>query len=178
VRVNTKSTLGVGVPVGSGVAVGGRGTSVLVGGSGVDVLVDSGVAVGGGVTVGGGVQVGDGVDVAGMAVGASVGVAVSVGVGVLVNLGMRVGVGVGSGAVMAAQPASRAPDKIMPTAASPVRLHARIERWVPKKDKVTLARITFPLSAVSAIISANCQRTDLVPKVGFEPTRGVNLTHF
>jgi hypothetical protein len=172
VRVKVKSTLGVGVLVGSGVAVGGRGIGVLVGGSGVGVLVGNGVAVGGGVNVG------DGVDVGGGSVGAGVGVAVSVGVGVLVNLGMRVGVGVGAGVDMKAQPASRTPDKIMPTAAIPVRVCARNARWVPKKDNITFARITFPLSVVSDIIPGNNQSIHLVPKVGFEPTRGVNLTHF
>ena len=51
-----KSMLGVGVLVGSGVAVGGRGVAVRVGGSGVGVLLGSGVCVGGtgvGVYVGG-----------------------------------------------------------------------------------------------------------------------------
>ncbi len=128
--MKTKSMLGVGVLVGSGVAVGGRGVAVLVGGSGVGVCDGSGVDVGGtAVGVGG----------AGVAVkvgGSGVGVAVSTRVGVLDGLGRGVGVGggVGVGVVKSAQPASNIADKTMPTATRMVRHDARAERWGLVKD--------------------------------------------
>ncbi len=139
-----KSTLGVGVLLGSGVAVGGRGVAVRVGGSDVGVWDGSGVmvAVGGsGVAVGG-----IGVDVGVSVGGSGVGVAVSTGVGVLVGLGKRVGVGVG--AANAAQPTSRTPDKTMPTATGMMRCNAPAERRDIKKDDGSLTRITFPLRMI------------------------------
>lgn len=142
--VKTKSTLGVGVLVGSGVAVGGRGVAVKVGGNGVDVLVGSGVWVG--VCVGAGVAVG-GTSV-GVAVGGNgVGVAVSMGVAVLDGRGTRVTVGVGVGVAVAPQPTSARPDKTMPTAKSMGRNIARAGRWDLKTDN-NVARITFPLRTI------------------------------
>ena len=64
--------LGVGVAVGGGVLVGGKGVGVSVGGRSVGVSVGTGVSVGIGVSVGNGV-------------GVSVGIGVSVGMGVGVS---------------------------------------------------------------------------------------------
>lgn len=160
--MKTKSTLGVGVLVGSGVAVGGRGVGVLVGGTGVGVWDGSDVAVADGVFVGGngvGVSVG----------GRGVGVAVSIGVGVFVGLGNRVGVGVGVGVTSKPQPTTKAPDKRMPTVIKACRT-ALAERWDPHKDSLNLTAITFPLRLIWDIIPLRSAGTCLVPKVGFEPT--------
>lgn len=173
--MKTKSTAGVGVLVGSGVAVGGRGVGVRVGGAGVGVWVGCDVAVGGtGVAVGG-----SGVGGSGVAVGGSgVGVAVSIGVGVLVDLGRRVGEGVGVGAATDPHPTSKAPDNRMPTATITMRFNAPVERWDPSKDEPSLTRITFPLRAGWDIIPADRRirpgaggriRTDMrVPSLAFE----------
>ncbi len=166
--VKTKSTLGVGVLVGSGVAVGGRGVGVragvLVGSTGVGVWDGSGVAVADGVCVGGngvGVSVG----------GRGVGVAVSIGVGVLVGLGNRVGVGVGVGVASKPHPTTRAPDNRTPTVIRACRA-ALAERWDSHKDSFSLTAITFPLRLIWDIMYDTLRSAGacLVPKVGFEPT--------
>jgi hypothetical protein len=79
-KQSTPCYCGVGVAVGSAVAI-GSGVGVAIG-SGVGVAIGSGV----------GVAIGSGV---GVAVGSGVGVAVGSGVGVVVGSGVGVGVGVG-----------------------------------------------------------------------------------
>jgi hypothetical protein len=165
-RVKTKSTLGVGVSVGSGVAVGGRGVAVRVGGNGVGVRVGTLVAVGDGVALAVAVG-GNGVDV--FVGGTGVSVAVSTGVGVMVATGGRVGEGTGVGAATP-QATIIPPDNTMPTATAMLRHDALNERWDRVPENADLTRITFPLRAVWDIIPARTGANYLVPKVGFEPT--------
>jgi hypothetical protein len=155
--VTTKSTLGVGVLVGSGVAVGGRGVAVLVGGSAVGVSDGCGVEVGGtvvGVDVGG---TGVGVNVG----GSGVGVAVSAGVAVLVALGNRVAVGSGVGVAAGPQPTRRTPDNTIPTATGTMRFSAQTERWDSMDDGFSLTRITFPLRTIWDIMLSGRSRREL-----------------
>lgn len=169
--MNTKSTLGVGVGGGGGVAVGGRGVAVTVGGRGDGVLDGKAVWVGDAVAVGGN-RVGVG--------GSGVGVAVSTGVGVLVGAGARVGVGVVVGGAIP-QPETT-PTRTMPIVNRARRSNAPLRRWRLEIDKITLTRITFPLCSVSVIMPRDSARGTgagiLVPKVGFEPTRGFTSLAF